>query len=92
MLNTQHNELPEENQDCHLKNLEVLEELDKEAEILVKEKEDLIEAEEQLWLRISAAIENNKQRNNELKQEVEQLRSKCNELAEVLNRSNLSQM
>jgi wyosine [tRNA(Phe)-imidazoG37] synthetase (radical SAM superfamily) len=82
MLNIQHNELREENQ--------VWEELEKEAELLVQEKKDFVEAEEQLWLRISVAIEDKKQRNKELKQEVELLRRKCEELVEVLNRSNPS--
>ena len=83
MLNAQTNELPKEDQDSHLHNLEVLEQL---------EKEGFMEAEEQLWLRISVAIENRKQKNKELKQEVEQLRSKCDELTRVLNRNNISQL
>lgn len=92
MLNAQTNELPKENQDSHLQNLEVLEKLEKEAELLIQEKEGYMEAEEQLWLRISVEIENRKQKNNELKQEVEQLRRKCDELTRVLNRSNISQL
>jgi len=92
MLNAQTNELPKENQDSHLHNLEVLEKLEKETELLIQEKEGLIEGEEQLWLRISVAIENRKQKNKELKQEVEQLRRKCDELTRVLNRSNISQL
>ena len=92
MLNAQDNELTKENQDCHLNNLEVLEKLEKEAELLIQEKEGLVEAKEQLWLRISVVIETRKQRNKELKQEVELLRRKCIELTKVLNRSNLSQL
>jgi hypothetical protein len=92
MLDAQTNELPKENQDSHLHNLEVLEKLEKEAELLIQEKEGFMEAEEQLWLRISVAIENRKQKNKELKQEVEQLRRKCDELTRVLNRSNISQL
>jgi hypothetical protein len=92
MLNAQTNELPKENQDSHLRNLEVLEQLEKEEELLIQEKEGFMETEEQLWLRISVAIENRKQKNKELKQEVEQLRSKCDELTRVLNRSNISQL
>jgi len=92
MLKAQDNELPKENQDSHLNKLEDLEKLEKEEESLIQEKEDLMEAEEQLWLRISAEIENRRQRNTELKQEVEQLRRKCQELTEVLNRSVLSQL
>lgn len=92
MLNAQTNELPKENQDSHLQNLEVLEKLEKETELLIQEKEGIMEEEEQLWLRISVAIENRKQKNKELKQEVEQLRRKCEELASVLNRSVISQL
>jgi hypothetical protein len=92
MLNAQTNELPKENQDSHLHNLEVLEKLEKETELLIQEKEGIMEEEEQLWLRISVAIENRKQKNKELKQEVEQLRRKCDELTRVLNRSNISQL
>jgi hypothetical protein len=90
MVKLQHNELPEENQDCNLNNLKVYEELEKEEELLFQEKNDLMEAEKQLWLRISDAIENKKQRNKEMKQEVELLRCKCEKLTAVLNRSNLS--
>jgi hypothetical protein len=92
MLNAQTNELPKENQDSHLHNLEVLEKLEKETELLIQEKEGIMEEEEQLWLRISVAIENRKQKNKELKQEIEQLRRKCDELTRVLNRSNISQL
>jgi seryl-tRNA synthetase len=92
MLKAQDNELPKENQDCHLNKLEDLAKLEKEEESLIQEKEDLMEAEEQLWLRISAEIENRRRRNMELKQEVEQLRRKCEELASVLNRSVISQL
>jgi len=92
MLNAQDNELPKENQDYHLNKLEDLEKLEKEEESLIQEKEDLMEAEEQLWLRISVEIENRRRRNMELKQEVEQLRRKCEELTRVLNRSVISQL
>ena len=92
MLNLQDNELSKENQDSHLNKLEDLERLEKEEELLNQEKEGLMEAEEQLWLRISVVIEDKRQRNKELKQEVEQLRRKCEELTRVLNRSNISQL
>ena len=87
MLKLQHNELPEENHNCHFNNLEVYEETENEEKSLFQEN-DLREAEEQFWLRNSDAIDNRKQRNKELKQEVELLRRKCDELAAVLNRSN----
>ena len=92
MLNAQENAFPKENRDCHLNKLEDLEKLEKEEESLIQEKKDLMEAEEQLWLRISVEIENRRQRNMELKQEVEQLRRKCEELTRVLNRSVISQL
>ena len=86
----QHNEIPSENQNCNIDKLKVYEELEKEEELLFREKNDLIEAEKQLWLRISDAIENKKLRNKEIKQEVELLRHKCKELTAVLDRSNPS--
>ena len=92
MLTAQDNELHKENQDSHLNKLEDLEKLEKEEDFLNQEKEGLLEAEEQLWLRIIVVIEDKRQRNKELKQEVEQLRRKCEELTRVLNRSNISQL
>ncbi len=87
MQNTQETESTKENQDCHLNKLEDFEKLEKEEESLIQEKKDLIEAEEQLWLRISAEIENKRRRNMELKEEVEHLRRKCQELTRILNKS-----
>jgi hypothetical protein len=86
----QHDELSEENQDCNSNKLKVYEELEKEEKSLFREQNDLMDAEKQLWLRISDAIENKKQRNKEMKQEVELLRRKCEELTAVLDRSNPS--
>ena len=59
---SQHNELPDEHKNCNLYKLKVYEELEKEEEILFKEKNDLMEVEKQLWLRFDDAIENKKQR------------------------------
>ena len=92
MLNLQDNELSKENQDSHLNKLEDLERLEKEEELLNQEKEGLMEAEEQLWLRISVVIEDKRQKNKQLKQEVEQLRRKCEELTRILNKCNISQL
>lgn len=92
MLNAQENELPKENQNCKLNKFDDLEKLEKEEESLIQEKRDLMATEEQLWLKISVEIENRKRRNMELKQEVEQLRRKCEELTSVLNRSVISQL
>ena len=44
MLDAQTNELPKENKDSHLHNLEVLEKLEKETELLIQEKEGFMEA------------------------------------------------
>jgi hypothetical protein len=90
MLKLQHNESPDENQDSNLNKLRVYEELEEEQELLLQEQNALTEAEKQLWLRINDAIENKKQTNKEMKQEVERLRRKCEGLAAVLNRGNLS--
>ena len=90
MLNAQDTELPKETQDCHLSNLDALDKLEKEAELLIQEKESLVETEEQLWFRVSVEIENRRQKNKELKQEIEILRRKCEELAGVLNGSDIS--
>jgi hypothetical protein len=92
MLNLQDNESSKENQDSHMNKLEDLERLEKEEELLNQEKEGLMEAEEQLWLRISIVIEDKRQKNKELKQEVEQLRRKCEELTRILNKCNISQL
>jgi hypothetical protein len=90
MLKLQHNESPEEIYDCNLDNLKVYEEIENEEKLLFQEENDLEKAEKQLWLRNSDAIDDRRQRNKELKQEVELLRRKCDELAAVLNRSNPS--
>jgi hypothetical protein len=84
--------LPEGNQDCKSNNLEIWEELEKEEELLFHEKNDLMAIEKHLWLRINdaTAIEKRKQRNKELKREVELLRRNCEELIAALNRSDLS--
>jgi FtsZ-binding cell division protein ZapB len=51
-----------------------------------------MEAEEQLWTRISVEIENKRQKNKQLKQEVEQRRRKCEDLTKILNKCNISQL
>jgi hypothetical protein len=72
--------------------LEDLERLEKEEDLLNQEKEGLMEAEEQLWTRISVEIENKRQKNKQLKQEVEQRRRKCEDLTKILNKCNISQL
>jgi len=90
MSTTPEKELTEENQNAHLNALENIERLEKEEELLIQEKERLIGAEQQLWVRISDAIQNRRQRNKELKEEIEQLRRRCEELTGVLNKYNIS--
>jgi hypothetical protein len=90
MLKLQHNESPEEIYDCNLDNLKVYEETENEEKSLIQEKNDPEKAEKQLWLRNSDAIDDRRHRNKELKQEVELLRRKCDELAAVLNRGSPS--
>jgi hypothetical protein len=82
--------LIEENQGSNLKALKEVEYLEKEEESLIQQKEELIEVEQQLWNRVSFAIQTKRKRNKELKEEIEQLRRRCEELVEALNSSNLS--
>ena len=92
MLETQESLLSEVTEDSNLNKLEDFEKLEKEEVLLIQEREELIEAEQQLWDRISGLVQNKRQRNKELKEEVEQLRRKCEGLTEVLNRSIMSQL
>lgn len=90
MLTTPEKELTKENQSPHLNALEDIEKLEKEEKVLIQEKEELIEAEQELWFRISDAIQKKRQSNKELREEVEQLRRRCEELTDVLNKNNIS--
>jgi predicted RNase H-like nuclease (RuvC/YqgF family) len=85
MLNTAANKECEENQDFGSNTLQVLEQLEKEAQELNEEKMNLLDMQERLWLKISAEIENRRKKNEELRIEVEELRKKCDELTRVLN-------
>jgi predicted RNase H-like nuclease (RuvC/YqgF family) len=85
MLNTAENKECEENQDVGFNTLQVLEQLEKEAQELNEEKMNLLDMQERLWLKISAEIENRRKKNDELRMEVEELRKKCDELTRVLN-------
>jgi hypothetical protein len=67
----QKKESPEENHDSHLKALNEVESLEKEEGSLIQEKGELIDVEQQLWNRISVAIQNKRQRNKELREEIE---------------------
>ena len=85
MLNTAENKEREENQDFGFNTLQVLEQLEKEAQDLNEEKINLLDMQKRLLLKISAEIENRRKKNEELKIEVEELRKKCDELTRVLN-------
>ena len=92
MLETQKSLLSEVTEEFNLSKLDNFLKLEKEEVLLIQEREELIEAEQQLWNRISGLVQKKRQRNKELKVEVEQLRRKCGELAEVLNRSIMNQL
>ena len=85
MLNTAENKECEENQDFGSNTLQVLEQLEKEAQALNEDKMNLLDMQERLWLKISAEIENRRKKNEKLRMEVEELREKCNELTRALN-------
>lgn len=85
MLNAAENKEAEENQDFGSNTLQVLEQLEKEAQALNEEKMNLLDMQERLWLKISAEIENRRRKNEELGMEAEELRKKCDELTRVLN-------
>lgn len=75
----------------HLMVLERLEQLEKEEELLNQKKEELMDAEQQLWVRISNALHYKIQRNKELKEEVELLGRKYKELIGILDRIIISE-
>jgi len=85
MLNTSKSEEHIEEQDCGLDTLQFLKELEEEAKSLNEEKINLMDLQEKLWFRISGEIENKRQKNGELKKEVEELKKKCEELSRILN-------
>ena len=85
MLNTASNEENEESRNCGLNLLQTLEQLEKEAQLLSDEKADLLSIEEKLWFMINKEIENRRRKNEELRMEVEEQKSKCVELTRILN-------
>jgi predicted RNase H-like nuclease (RuvC/YqgF family) len=87
MLNTASNEENGESRDCGLSLLQTLEQLEKEAQLLSDEKADLLSIEEKLWLMINEEIENRRRKNEELRMEVEEQKSRCEELTRILNAS-----
>ncbi len=87
MLNTASNGENGESRDCGLSLLQVLEQLEKEIQLLLDEKADLLSIEEKLWFMINEEIENRRRKNEELRIEVEEQKSRCVELTRVLNAS-----
>jgi predicted nucleic acid-binding Zn-ribbon protein len=68
--------------------LQVLEELEKEAKMLSEEKINLQNIEKELNLKINEEIENRRQKREQLKIEVVDLRKRCEELTNFLNSRN----
>jgi predicted RNase H-like nuclease (RuvC/YqgF family) len=87
MLNTASNEENGESRDCGLSLLQALEQLEKEAQLLSDEKADLLSIEEKLWFMINREIEDRRRKNEELRTEVEEQKSRCVELTRILNAS-----
>ena len=87
MLNTANKEENGEGRDCGLSLLQTLEQLEKEAQLLSDEKADLLSIEEKLWFMINEEIENRRRKNEELRIEVEEQKSRCVELTRILNAS-----
>jgi predicted transcriptional regulator len=80
------NEETKEKQRVTLNNaLQVFEELTKETKTLYEEKTSLLDIEGKLMLKINEEIENVRQRKEQLKAEVEDLRRRCDELVAFLN-------
>ena len=74
-------------QDCGLSLMQVMEQLEKEKQLLSDEKADLLEIEKKLWSMIDEEVESRRRKNEELTMEVEELRRKCEELTRALNAS-----
>jgi predicted transcriptional regulator len=75
-----------EKQNATLNNaLQLFEELTKETKTLYEEKTSLLDIEGKLMLQINEEIERGRQRKEQLKAEVEELRKKCEELVAFLN-------
>jgi hypothetical protein len=73
---------------CHgLEILKVLEQLEKEIQILNYEKKKLLDAEKVLMFMIKQKVEAKVRKNRKLRSEVEKQRAKCTELARILNAS-----
>jgi len=87
MLNTASNEENGEGRDFGLSLLQTLEQLEKEEQLLSDEKADLLSIEEKLCFMINEEVEAKKRKNKELRMEVEEQKSRCEELTRILNAS-----
>jgi len=65
--------------------LRVLQELEKEVELLNEEKDNLLNIEEELWVKINEEIERKRKMRDELRKQVEELKMKCEELTKTFN-------
>jgi hypothetical protein len=76
-----------ERQVCDLTSLQVLEQLEKEEQLLNDEKKKLLDAEKVLLFMLNEAIEAKTRKNQELRLEVQIQKVNCAELSRVLNTS-----
>ncbi len=70
-----------------MEKLQVLEQLEKEVQILNYDRNCLLETEQVLWFKANEEIEAKRRKNKKLRLEVEKKRANCMELARILNTS-----
>ena len=68
-----------------------IDELEQENKWLHDEKMNLLNIEAKLQARVSVEVENKKHENEELKQDIEQLKRRCEALTQFLNKQALAQ-
>jgi seryl-tRNA synthetase len=91
MCEAPESELTREKQNGTLSNaLQAIEELQRETSRLDEEKTSLLAIEDKLLLQIDEALERGRQRKDQLKAEVENLRKRCEELVTFLNSQNVA--
>jgi|YelNatPaOPRAMG01_1025707.scaffolds.fasta_scaffold02441_19 predicted enzyme involved in methoxymalonyl-ACP biosynthesis len=64
--------------------LAILEKLSEEEAMLLNEKTALLDTEEKLWHKVNEAIQTKKQRIEQLKSEIPELKQRCESLAKIL--------
>ena len=72
--------------------LQVLEELEKEVQLLRDEKENLLNIEDKLWVMVREDIVYKRRKNQELQLEIMKQKENCVELAKGLNASILKDL